>query len=436
MQSRPTRRNILKWGIAGGLSASLPLLGRHEKAVASTGRRTHGRPRYVVTIMPAGGLDTVLTVDPKSRAEVEHWVDVPYASNEIVDAHGVPMGPLCGELTRWSSKLAILKGVRMGAVNHPGGTWNLMRLRPNSTPDMPAFLEIVSRFRSGQPIGTVTFGELFDRFASPEWFVHTSMFSRIYEARTQGFEPFEEMTADRRLSLARALDVHARQLQAAPSMRAEATARSYRDVAAYLRASVETAPYQHSSWDGVPVESGAPERAVDSLQRTLWLFENDLAAASYIQVTQNAWDTHTDNLSEQTKHTRFLTSALDRFFRELETRSNRFGSLAENTLVVVSSELGRFPRLNSHGGKDHFPEVPILFFGAGINTNEGRGSVFGGTGRQMEALPVDLMTGRPTRSSQGHHVRIEDVGTTILDMCGIPPHPFGYHGRVLDFLST
>ena len=430
MKRSSSRRTFLKGGLAGTVSASIPFLSNQATAVVNR------RPRYIVMIMASGGLDTVLTFDPKSRAEVEHWVDIPYESSSIVGAEGMSLGPLCGRLAPWSSKLAVLKGVRMGAVNHPAGTWNLLRLRPNSTPEMPTFLEVFARFRDRQPIGTVTFGELFDRFASPEWFVHTSMFSRIYEARPQGFEPFERMDPARRLRLARAMSVHARRLQEEASPRARATARSYRDVAAYLRASVEAPPFESSEWAGVSPENATRERAVESFQRTLWLFENDLAAASYIQVTQNSWDTHIDNLAEQTQHTEFLTALLDHLFRELENRRNSHGSLAENTLVIVSSELGRFPRLNSHGGKDHFPEMPMMFFGSGINTNDGRGAVFGGTGRQMEALPVDTETGQPTRRAGGQYVRVEDVGTTLLEMCGIPPNPFGYHGNALRFLIT
>jgi uncharacterized protein (DUF1501 family) len=125
----------------------------------------------------------------------------------------------------------------------------------------------------------------------------------------------------------------------------------------------------------------------------------------------------------------------DRFLSEMTAVRNGFGTLASTTAILCGSELGRFPVLNADLGKDHFPEAPYLFLGPGINTGDGQGSVFGTTGKQMQALPVSPKTGRAV-GTNGHLVTLDDVGATLLMLAGIEPERYGYDGRRLDFLLT
>src|SRR5262249_9205403 len=124
---------------------------------------------------------------------------------------------------------------------------------------------------------------------------------------------------------------------------------------------------------------------------------------------------------------------LARFLEEAKRRSTPFGSVFDNLLIVVTSELGRFPRLNDDQGKDHFPETPVLFLGRRINTGGGHGAAFGATGREMEAVPLRLSDGRPV-GKDGYRVQLDDVGATLLQLTGVNPRSYGYDGRILDFL--
>lgn len=109
-------------------------------------------------------------------------------------------------------------------------------------------------------------------------------------------------------------------------------------------------------------------------------------------------------------------------------------SLAAQTLVVMGSEIGRFPALNGQHGKDHFPEAPCVLFGAGVNAGGGKGAVYGRTGKKMEAARVALATGRDT-AVNGHEVLLDDLGATLLYLGGVSdPSVYGYDGRVLEFL--
>ena len=99
------------------------------------------------------------------------------------------------------------------------------------------------------------------------------------------------------------------------------------------------------------------------------------------------------------------------------------------------SELGRFPQLNHDEGKDHFPECPCVFIGGSVNTNKGTGVAFGGTGREMAAVPIRLTDGRPSGRDGDFALQLDDLGATVLHMvAGADPRMYGYGGRVLEFL--
>ena len=139
------------------------------------------------------------------------------------------------------------------------------------------------------------------------------------------------------------------------------------------------------------------------------------------------WDSHFRNADWQAKNSLVFFPLLAKFFDELHRRRNAHGTLADNTVVLVMSELGRYPYLNGDNGKDHFPETPAMLFGRLFTA-----CVFGATGLELEALPVDLATGR--RHANGHHMTLDDLGATLLSAFELDPLRFGYTGRDLAFL--
>ncbi|HEX8107662.1 MAG TPA: DUF1501 domain-containing protein [Kofleriaceae bacterium] len=179
------------------------------------------------------------------------------------------------------------------------------------------------------------------------------------------------------------------------------------------------------TWTTAP-EPDAQQLA-QHLQRCLWLFEHDLTACAWVNCFR--WDTHSDNYAQQGRASSALLPVLARFVEELAKRTNSHGSLLDQVRIIAGSELGRFPKLNSERGKHHFPEVPMLFMGAGIPG----GRAFGRTGRMMEALPIDLNTGLATGNG-GSVMTLDDVGATLLRSVGVDPELYGNSGRHLPFL--
>ncbi|HEX5269345.1 MAG TPA: DUF1501 domain-containing protein [Gemmataceae bacterium] len=82
-----------------------------------------------------------------------------------------------------------------------------------------------------------------------------------------------------------------------------------------------------------------------------------------VQIDYDAWDTHTRNFPILKEN---KLPGLDQTFAALmEDLSGR--GLLDETLVVVMSEMGRTPRVNGAGGRDHWTFCySVMFAGAGV----------------------------------------------------------------------
>src|SRR5207245_3578556 len=82
-----------------------------------------------------------------------------------------------------------------------------------------------------------------------------------------------------------------------------------------------------------------------------------------IQIDYDAWDTHTRNFPILRENK--LPGFDQTFAALLGDLSDR--GLLDETLIVVTSEMGRTPRINGNGGRDHWTFCyGTLFAGAGI----------------------------------------------------------------------
>jgi hypothetical protein len=119
----------------------------------------------------------------------------------------------------------------------------------------------------------------------------------------------------------------------------------------------------------------------------------------FVTVTTNfVWDMHSDvNNAGVEEGMRYMGQPLDHalsaFLEDLETRS-----LDEKILLVVCGEMGRTPKINKNGGRDHWGNLgPLLLAGGGLRM----GQVIGQSNREA---------GEP----QSDPVRIPNLIATIL----------------------
>jgi Protein of unknown function (DUF1501) len=122
------------------------------------------------------------------------------------------------------------------------------------------------------------------------------------------------------------------------------------------------------------------------------------AGVRFVTVNYGSWDMHAGIENAMRRQASGLDSALAGLIRDLDDRG-----LLASTIVLVTSEFGRTPKINASAGRDHFPRVySVAVAGGGFK----QGMVYGSsnsTASEPEENPVT----------------IEDVLTTVYHQMGI-----------------
>ena len=132
------------------------------------------------------------------------------------------------------------------------------------------------------------------------------------------------------------------------------------------------------------------------------------AMIRYLGWCAEGWDTH-QRLELQSVNFEDLFAYLDGILSELHARSG----LADRVTIVVFSEMGRAPQLNTWNGKDHWTFTSAMFMGAGIQGGQSIGALDDtGIGYRM-----DLDSG--ALSDGGAALSPSHLGATLLTLGGV-----------------
>lgn len=119
----------------------------------------------------------------------------------------------------------------------------------------------------------------------------------------------------------------------------------------------------------------------------------------FVEVTLGGWDTHTDNFTRVPENCEKLDQALAALLGDLEARG-----LLQETLVVLTTEFGRTPRINQNEGRDHYPKAfSSLLAGGGVRG----GMVYGKTDKGGHEVAENK-------------VSVPDFNATIAYALGLP----------------
>ncbi|MEZ6056423.1 MAG: DUF1501 domain-containing protein [Planctomycetaceae bacterium] len=127
------------------------------------------------------------------------------------------------------------------------------------------------------------------------------------------------------------------------------------------------------------------------------------AGVRNVALSIGGWDTHGKNFDAMRKKLPALDAALSSLIEDLHN-SGRL----EDTIIMMSGEFGRTPRINGGAGRDHWPQASFFFLaGGGLQT----GQVIGSTNRLGER-------------AEDRPVHLQEVFATIYHQLGIDPqHP-------------
>ena len=149
----------------------------------------------------------------------------------------------------------------------------------------------------------------------------------------------------------------------------------------------------------------------------------------FVTVNHTGWDTHNDIFqlkerypTDRNAHLPSLDRALSALIHDLSERG-----LLDETLVVVMGEFGRTPKINSQGGRDHWPNVfSVMLAGGGVQGGQivGSSDALGEFPKERPVTPSDLAATIYTllgidpslelHTSDGRPVRVAPDGANVV----------------------
>lgn len=139
------------------------------------------------------------------------------------------------------------------------------------------------------------------------------------------------------------------------------------------------------------------------------------------------WDMHNNNFGMLKFNLPVLDGMVSALMDDLEARG-----LWDSTLVIVTGEMGRTPKVNGAAGRDHWPQCGFcLLFGSQIQ----KGMIFGASDKQA-AYPVDHPVSPGDLCATVYHLLGLDSEATMMDNLGRPIHVSHGGKPIMQILSA
>ncbi len=403
------RRGFLLGG-AATLGAGMFSLGRTARA---DGERP---PRRLIIAMAGGGWDPTAALDPKPGLTT---IDV--LPGDIQDFDGLPVyvdgtrPAVTAFFEQYAPLCTIVNGVQVQSLNHPDCA---KRLLTGTSSDTSA------------DIGAITAHALAPDLAAPYMVLGQTAFSGPYASIAARAGTANQLGT--LLSPNRAYAPADDPLNFTPRLPLDGTEEDL------IRAHVNARAQREMDTRGLLGENQRRlQDFMDSLGRgdTLasaadfgdFAFTGDLSVQATLaadmleqglshtaQIEAGDWDTHDNNLGQIPQWEMFF-GGLSTLLGELTSRPGLEAgtTMLDDTVVVVVSEMGRTPKLNSGGGKDHWPVTSAIVLGGGLPG----GRVLGGTDDGQLGIPVDLSTGAP--NPDGSLIQYGNFAAGLLEAVGV-----------------
>jgi hypothetical protein len=391
-------------GALGGLGLSLGSFLRLQAARADAKSFHHfdGTAKSVIHIWLPGGWAQQETFDPKPLAPVEYRGDMAAIDTVLP---GVQFNEQLARSAKIADRLTVVRSMTHGEAAHERGTHNMYTgYRPSPALTFPSLGSVVSHELG--PRADLPPYVCIPRLPAPD--AGAGYLGSGYGPFSIGSDPADEGFKVRDLALPggvdgnrfatrqRLRDVVGRHFQRLEDSDNLAAMDSFYQRAYALVSSDEA----RSAFD-IAAEPAAIRDEYgrnQAGQRMLLARRLVEAGVRFVTLSYGGWDMHQkirDNITR-------TVPPFDQAFAALITDLERRGLLA-STLVMVSSEFGRTPKINNDAGRDHWPKVfSVVLAGGGIRA----GQVYGSSDA-IAADPAD------------NPLSIEDLATTVYHCLGI-----------------
>jgi hypothetical protein len=398
-----SRRGFLQVGMLAGTGLTLPqLLARKALAQQKGYEHFDGTAKSVIHIYLPGGIAHQESFDPKPYAPIEYRGEMKQIKTKL---DGVLFGETMKHAAQIADKLTVIRSMSHGEAAHERGTHNMYTgYKPSPALQFPSIGSVVSHeFGSrhdlppyvcipNQPNVHAGSGYLSSAFAP---------FSLGSDPASNGFKVrdldlpsgVDESRFATRRSALEAVNAHFRKREVADQINAMD---SFYESAYNLISS----PQAREAFD----INKEPDKLRDEYGRNQagarMLLGRRLVEAGVrlVNLTYGGWDHHSNIVNGFQRQAPAFDQAFARLIQDLDERG-----MLDETLVMVSSEFGRTPKINANAGRDHWPKVfSVALAGGGVK----RGMVYGSSDATATEPEMDP-------------VSIEDLFTTVYHTLGI-----------------
>lgn len=398
-----SRRDFLYVGLLGGLGLTLgDFFKRQARAEQKNYASAEGPAKSVIHIFLPGGMAHQESWDPKPYAPVEYRGDMNSIETKIP---GERINELLVQTAQIADKLTICRSMTHGEAAHERGTHNMFTgYRPSPALVYPSMGSVVAHefgTRNNLP-PYVCVPSLPNTYAG-SGYLSTAFgpFSLGSDPANDGFRVqdlalpggIDENRFTTRRNILSAVDAHFAKSESADAI---AAMDSFYQKAYGLVSSQKA----REAFDiaAEPKEIRDEYGRTQAGQRMLMARRLVEAGVRFVSLTYGGWDFHDNIRGGTTGQLPAFDAAFATLIRDLDRRG-----LLDSTLVMVSSEFGRTPKINGTAGRDHWPKVfSVVLAGGGI----ARGKIHGTSDATASEPEKDPLT-------------VEDLATTVYKQLGI-----------------
>ena len=403
---KPSRREFLYTGLIGGLGLTLGDFFKLQAAQTSTPGIVAPPTvaKSIIHIFMPGGWSAQETFDPKPYAPIEYRGPLGSIDTKL---DGVRFSEHLKETAKIADKITVVRSMTHGEAAHERGTHNMFTgYRPSPALQFPSMGSVVSHelgSRNNLP-PYVCVPNTPNEFAGSGYLPTAhGPFSLGGDPANAGFAVRDlNMHAgitperfDRRRNILSTVDEHFRTMEKSDSLDAMD---SFYQAAYALVSSADAREAFNLAAEPEAMRNKYGRN--EAGQRMLMARRLVEAGVRFVSMTYGGWDMHAKIQDGITRSLPPFDVAYAALIRDLDERG-----LLDSTIVMVTSEFGRTPKINKDAGRDHWPRVfNIVFAGGGFK----RGSVYG--------------TSDPTGSEPDQDpLTVENMAATVYHQLGIAP---------------
>jgi hypothetical protein len=395
-----SRREFVFAGLAGGLGLSLGNFMQLRAEAAK--QQLVAKADSIIHIYLPGGAAHQEMWDPKPFAPIEYRGPLGTVDTNLP---GVKFSQYMKDSAKIADKITVVRSMTHGEAAHERGTHNMFTgYRPSPAVAYPAFGSVISHeFGSRNNLPPyVCVPNMPNEFAGTGYLSNAfGPFSLGGDPATKGFKvrdlnmnaSVDQARFDRRRSILETVDNHFRTLEKSDAL---AAMDSFYQSAYSLVSSQAAREAFNLDAESESIRNEYGSNAAG--QRFLMARRLVEAGVRMVSVTFGGWDMHAGIAKGMERQ----LPDFDKAYAALITDLDRRGML-DRTIVMLSSEFGRTPKINKDAGRDHWPRVfSVAFAGGGFR----RGYVHGSSNATAAEPETDALT-------------VENMAATVYNQLGI-----------------